>query len=142
MLLSGGVEKVVVFAHHRSVMAALTEKLARFGVVSIGGGTTPLQRAHAVASFQNEPGVRVFLGQLQAAGVGIDGLQTVASHVVFAEASWTPGENEQCVDRLHRHGQYSGVLAQFLVAPGSLDERILGTAIRKHHVIHDVLDGG
>ena len=88
-----------------------------------------------------DPGCRVLLGQLPAAGTGIDGVQFACSHVVFAEASWTPGENEQFIDRLHRHGQKFAVLAQFLVAPGSLDERILGRAIEKLRDIHNTLDG-
>jgi len=32
------------------------------------------------------------------------------------------------------------VLAQFLVAPGSLDERVLGSAIAKAHNTHETLD--
>lgn len=140
MLLDGGLDKIVVFAHHKEVIAMLNERLTRYGCVSIHGGVSPVARAKAVLAFQSNPDVRVFIGQLQAAGVGLDGLQNVASHVVFAEADWTPGTNEQCVDRLHRHGQKWAVLAQFLVAPGSLDEKVLGAAIGKSHDIHSALD--
>lgn len=141
MLLDGGVEKLVVFAHHRGVMDTLEAKLAAYRLVRIDGSTSPRGRHEAIERFRHDPKARLFLGQLQAAGVGIDGLQDVASHAVFAEASWVPGENEQCVDRLHRIGQAGSVLAQFLVAAGSLSERILGRAIEKAQITHKVLDG-
>lgn len=139
MLFDGGVEKLVIFAYHKEVMKALREA---FGArcVSIDGGTSPSAREDAKSRFVSDPNVQIFLGQIQAAGTGVDGLQKVCNNVLFAEASWTPGENEQCVDRLHRIGQHSAVLAQFLVAPNSLDERILGAAIKKCGVIHKALD--
>ena len=63
------------------------------------------------------------------------------SRDVFAEADWTPKTNDQFAARLWRMGQTRGVFWQFLVAPGSLDERILGRAIAKAHNIHETLDG-
>lgn len=140
MLLDGGVEKLVVFAWHRNVMDTIEAALAQWGVVRIDGSTSPRGRHEIIERFRHEAKTRVFLGQMQAAGTGIDGLQDVASHAVFAEASWVPGENEQCVDRLHRIGQSGHVLAQFLVASGSLSERILGRAIEKAQITHKALD--
>lgn len=139
MLLDGGVTKLVVFAYHTSVIAALREAFGPAAVV-IQGATGAGAREAAKQRFQDDPDCRIFIGQLTAAGTGVDGLQNVCSHAVFAEASWTPGENEQCVDRLHRIGQRSAVVAQFLVAPGSLDARILGSAITKATVINKALD--
>lgn len=137
-LLAGGVDKLVVFAYHKRVIAGLAEAFPTAAVIT--GATSPLEREAAKARFQTDPDCHVILGQLTAAGTGVDGLQTVCSHAVFVEASWAPGENEQCVDRLHRIGQKSGVIAQFLVVEGSLDERIIGGAIRKLQTIHSVLD--
>ena len=139
MLLDGGLDKVFVAVHHREVVSLLRAAFPEAAVIV--GSTSPVQRERAKQRFVEDPDCHVLLGQLQAAGTGIDGLQVACSHVVFAEASWTPGENEQFIDRLHRHGQHFAVLAQFLVAPGSLDERILGRAIEKLHTIHHTLDG-
>jgi SWI/SNF-related matrix-associated actin-dependent regulator of chromatin subfamily A3 len=77
---------------------------------------------------------------LQAAGTGIDGLQTRGRRAIFAEASWLPGENEQCVDRLHRVGQMRDVQIDFLVARDSLNGRIISRAVEKLRVIHVALD--
>lgn len=140
MLLDGGLEKIVVFGWHRSVLNLLGEKLGKHGLVRVDGQSTAVQKHRAVLRFMKDPNCRVFLGNLLAAGVGIDGLQKVCQHAVLAEASWVPGENEQAIGRLDRHGQKGSVLAQFLVVPGSFDERVLGTALQKLHVTDATLD--
>jgi SWI/SNF-related matrix-associated actin-dependent regulator 1 of chromatin subfamily A len=134
------VPKVVLFAHHRSVMDALSHELQKYGVVSVRGGMSSINKDKAVQMFQHDPHTRIFMGQMDSAGFGIDGLQNVCDHVVFAEPAWVPGTNEQAVDRCHRIGQHSNVLAQFLVVEGSLDERILATVLKKNETIHDSLD--
>jgi SWI/SNF-related matrix-associated actin-dependent regulator 1 of chromatin subfamily A len=140
MLMDGGLDKLVLFAWHRSVMDTLEEALSRFGVVRIDGGTSATAKYRAVQKFQQDDRTRIILGNLLASGTGVDGLQKVCSHAVFAESSWTPGDNEQCVDRLWRMEQKHGVLAQFLVAPGSVSERILHTAVEKAQQTHAALD--
>jgi len=135
-----GVAKVVLFSIHRSVMDALREGLAEYGVVEFRGGTSSLARKNAVTEFQRNPKVRIFSGQLDSSGIGIDGLQNVCSHAVVVEPAWTQGANEQAIGRLHRSGQHANVIAQFIVVEGSLDERILATVIDKTHTVHEALD--
>lgn len=135
-----GLDKVVVFAHHRSVMDGLRESLKQYGVVEVRGGMGAQAKENSVQQFQTNPDIRVFSGQLDAAGFGIDGLQNVASRIVMIEPAWTPGTNDQAIDRIHRLGQQFPVLAQFLIAEGSLDERILYTVLDKAYTINEVLD--
>ncbi len=137
-MLEGGVEKLLLFGHHRSVLAALEKALEHYGLVKIIGGTPVTHRQEIAEAFQNDPRIRIFLGQMQAAGEIID--LYAASHVVLAEPSWVHKDNEQCVKRAHRYGQKSSVLAQFLVAEGSFSEIVLGTAIDKYHTINQTLD--
>jgi SWI/SNF-related matrix-associated actin-dependent regulator 1 of chromatin subfamily A len=134
------VPKVVLFAHHVDVMNQLTTELERFGVVAVRGGMSSGAKNNSILTFQNDPSKRIFLGQMDAAGFGIDGLQNVCSHVVFAEPAWVPGTNEQAVDRCHRIGQHGNVLAQFLVVEGSFDEKVLATVFEKNETIFNVLD--
>ena len=66
---------------------------------------------------------------------------TAAQDVVFAEVDWVPGKNDQLLDRVHRIGQGGGyVIGHIPVVPDSLDERILGTAIKKDQSIYKALD--
>lgn len=134
--------KVVLFSHHKAVMDGIMEGLARYNPVQVRGGMTPNAKHQSVLDFMEQDDVRIFSGQLDAAGFGIDGLQKVASRVVFAEPAWTPGTNEQAVDRCHRIGQHDNVLAEFLVVESSLDERVLASVLEKAKDIHDVLDNG
>lgn len=141
MLLDSGLEKVAIFYHHRDVGAFLADKLA--GGVRVQGGMAPHHKQRVVDQFIADPKAKVFVGQMDASGVGVDGLQKVCRWVLLPEPSWTPGTNEQVVGRVGaRRGQTRDVWVQILVAPGSLDERVLGAALRKLHVTHHTLDGG
>lgn len=134
------VPKLVVFSHHRSVMDGLKNEMQEYGVVEYRGGMGDRAKDNSIMQFQTNKDIRIFSGQLDAAGFGINGLQNVASVCVFAEPAWVPGANDQAVDRIHRLGQQFPVLAQFLIAEGSLDERVLKAVLDKTKNIHATLD--
>lgn len=131
-------EKIVVFAYHKDVIEQLAEKLKDYGVAVITGATVMGKRQEAVDDFQNKPAVRVFIGNIQAAGIGIT--LTAASHVIFVESSWVPGEVDQATDRCHRFGQKNSVLVQFLVIEQSLEEHMIRTIIDKRMTIHRIVN--
>ena len=136
-----GSGKVVVFAHHHDVVDGLRSGLEDAGIasVSLTGRDTIKARDEAVRSFQ-ESSVAVFIGSIQAAGVGLT--LTAASHVVFAELDWVPGNMTQAEDRCHRIGQADSVLVQHVVLAGSLDAQMAHTLIAKQAVIDQALDTG
>lgn len=138
-VLRSGVEKVVIGAWHRSVLAYLRERLADIGLVYMDGNTTPRARQNAVDKFQTNPGIRGIIGQMQTLGEGWT--LTEAQDVIFAEPDWVPGKNDQLLDRIHRFGQKgSYALGHIPTVPNSFDERVLGAAIYKAGNIHKVLD--
>jgi SWI/SNF-related matrix-associated actin-dependent regulator 1 of chromatin subfamily A len=141
-VLSGGTDKLVVFAWHKSVIQGLAEapSLSKYNPVTVMGGATDGQKHERKRQFIEDPDCKLFVGNIMACGTGVDGLQQVCNTAVFAEASWVPGDNDQAVDRLWRMGQGTNVLAQFLVAPESMDERVLGSAINKAENTHAALD--
>jgi SWI/SNF-related matrix-associated actin-dependent regulator 1 of chromatin subfamily A len=106
----------------------------------IDGRKSPNARQKAVDDFRGRDNVRVFIGNIQAAGTGLDGLQEVCSRCYLAEPDWVPAQNEQAVSRLDRIGQKDLVSAEIFVAPGSISEKILVKALEKMNVIHRVLD--
>ena len=130
--------KIIVFAHHKDVIAILKDSLAEFGVVGISGNTPVASRQAAVDAFQNDPSIRVFVGNLIAAGVGIT--LTASAHVVFAELDWVPGTLSQAEDRAHRLGQKDSVLVQHLVLEGSMDARMALTVTSKQEAIDAALN--
>jgi SWI/SNF-related matrix-associated actin-dependent regulator of chromatin subfamily A-like protein 1 len=146
-LVEGGEEKLVVFAWHVSVIDMLVERLHRYGVVRIGGGDTPRSKDAKVQAFINRPsihrsreGVSLIIGNTLSLGTGTDGLQNVATHCLIAEPDWTPGNNQQAIDRLDRGGQKGMVQADLFVAPGSISEKVLASALRKLDITHKALD--
>lgn len=123
--------KLLVFAWHRDVIGALTRglSLSGYGVVTIIGSTPPAYRADAIQRFQTDPKVRIFVGQIQAAGTAIT--LTAASEVVLVECSWVPSDNYQAISRAHRLGQRDSVLASFLMFENTLDSIVMRTFRRK-----------
>lgn len=131
-------DKLCVFAHHHEVVDSLVAALRDFGVVSIDGRTPDEDREKAVEKFQTDPSIRVFVGTIKAAGVGLT--LTASSTVVFAELDWVPGNVTQAEDRVHRIGQRNSVMIYHLVLEGSLDERMAEIIIDKQKVIDQALD--
>ncbi len=131
------VNKVVVFAWHRDVIEGLVVGLEKYKPVILTGGMSIENKQKSVDAFQNDNEVRVFVGQIQAAGVGIT--LTAASHVEFVETTWVPGEIDQAVDRCHRIGQQSNVSVRFHVVEKSLDETMLVSILKKKKVINQIL---
>ena len=130
--------KVVIFAHHRDVIQTLYDSLVDYRPAVVHGGTSEKARQDAVDRFQRDPNVKVLVGQIQAAGVGIT--LTAASHVIFVELDWTPGNITQAEDRCHRIGQKDAVLVQHLVLENSLDARMAKLLVKKQEIIERVLN--
>lgn len=133
-----GGPKTVVFAWHREALDVLSKTLAKWGVARVDGRTPHAKRDEEIDRFQTDPACRVFVGQIKAAGASIN-LQA-AANVVFAEASWTPGDNEQCLSRVYRQGQTVPVLVRFTYLKGSVDEAINRALARKVATILRVID--
>jgi SWI/SNF-related matrix-associated actin-dependent regulator 1 of chromatin subfamily A len=134
LLLSNN--KVVVFAHHRAVIAELLSNFVE-NSTAVVGGLSEKQKQNAVDGFQNDPSIEVFVGQIQAAGVGLT--LTAASQVVFVESAWSPGDIDQCIDRCDRIGQTKWVQARFLVIEESLEEHMLKVAFDKAKNINKIM---
>lgn len=140
MLIDGGEEKLVLAGWHISVLNIWEKALAKYGIVRIDGSVGPKQKERLIREFVDNPRIRICLGNTLSMGVGTDGLQEVANHILIGEPSPVPGDNEQLVDRLDRGGQEGTVQADFFVAPNSIMERILASSLRKLSTTHKALD--
>lgn len=132
-------ERAVIFCHHHQVFDELSNEFRRI-CVTLDGRTDLAGRQRAVDEFQRGRGIRLFIGGLRAAGLGIT--LTAASTVVFVELDWTPAAMMQAEDRLHRIGQHNPVLVQHLVIDGSIDAKMARIIIDKQAIMGAVLDGG
>jgi SWI/SNF-related matrix-associated actin-dependent regulator of chromatin subfamily A-like protein 1 len=130
--------KLVVFATHKSTIDSLMAEFKDIAV-KIDGSVTGIDRDKAVQEFQNNNKIRLFIGNIKAAGVGIS--LTASSSVAFLELPWSPGDAEQASDRVHRIGQKDSVTVYYLLAQNSIEEKIAKMLDRKKKVLDSILDG-
>jgi SWI/SNF-related matrix-associated actin-dependent regulator 1 of chromatin subfamily A len=136
--LSSSDQKLVIFGIHRKVLQGVEEVFADISV-RVDGTLDASKKAKAVDKFQNDPKIRLFLGNIQAAGVGIT--LTASSEVLFIEFPWTPGLLDQAIDRTHRIGQSKTVNITYLVARNTIMERMVKALDSKRKVLSQLLDG-
>ena len=130
---------VVVFADTKAVIEGIEEELSRLGIkfVTVDGETLPKKREQAKQDFQAGK-VDVFIGS-QSAKEGIT--LTRASDELFVERWWTPGDEEQAEDRIHRFGQKNAAVIRYLQVPGTLDDWMANLVESKRGLIRRVVGG-
>ena len=131
-------EKLVVFATHKFVIEELMKAFPKIAV-KVDGSVTGKNRQLAVDAFQKLSTVRLFVGNVKAAGVGIT--LTAASNIAFIELPWSPGDVVQAEDRVHRIGQKNSVNIHYLLASETIEERITKLIDKKRKILDSVLDG-
>ncbi len=137
--LSETSEKLVIMAVHKTIIDFLYNAFPNI-TVKIDGGVGNAQRQEAVEAFQNNSEIRLFIGNIKAAGVGLT--LTAASTMAVVEYPWTPGELQQAEDRIHRIGQKdSKVMIYNLVAYNTVEMDIIKLIEAKRKVLNAVLDG-
>jgi SWI/SNF-related matrix-associated actin-dependent regulator 1 of chromatin subfamily A len=131
-------EKLIVFATHTFVIDALMKEFPGI-IVKVDGSVSGNQRQVAVDKFQNDPSIKLFVGNIKAAGVGIT--LTAASNVAFLEYPWTPSQLDQAEDRAHRIGQKNAVNIYYLLASNTIEEKMVKMIDSKRKIIDSVIDG-
>ncbi|MEV8293510.1 DEAD/DEAH box helicase [Streptomyces rochei] len=122
-------QKTVVFSHFKDVLGVVKEALAAgtaraTPVFDPLTGSVPAQRRQEIVDdFAGVQGPAVLLGQIQAAGVGLN--MQAASVVVVCEPQIKPTIEHQAVARAHRMGQVRPVHVHRLLATGGVDERMV-----------------
>ncbi|XP_072473752.1 SWI/SNF-related matrix-associated actin-dependent regulator of chromatin subfamily A-like protein 1 [Notamacropus eugenii] len=121
-LLESGREKLLVFAHHKLVLDAISNELERkhIGYIRIDGATSSADRQALCQQFQLSEKYAVAVLSITAANMGLT--FSAADLVVFAELFWNPGILIQAEDRVHRIGQTNSVSIHYLVARGTADD--------------------
>lgn len=134
-------EKIIVFAIHKKILQALYEKYKKIAVF-VDGSVTSKKRHQAVVEFNTNKKKRVFFGQLIAAGAGWSA--KACSTIAHVEFSYLPADHMQGDARAHGIGRGQkgrGTSSYYLVARGTVEERLCRILQEKQKIIEGVLDG-
>jgi SWI/SNF-related matrix-associated actin-dependent regulator 1 of chromatin subfamily A len=132
-----GAGKVIVFAHHREMVANLREAFP--DAVWLDEAQKPQERQAMVDRFQDDPEVRVIIAPIKIGYVGYN--MTAANQVIFAEMDWVPSVHDQAEDRALRIGQTENVTAWYLYASGTIEEKMIAILEAKRSVVTRATDG-
>ncbi len=134
-LLESG-EKVVVFTQFEEVFQEYLKKFVKYGVVGINGASTTEHRRSAQERFQKDPSIRVFVGNVQAAGVGID--LWASAYLGFNDLAWLPSDTLQAEDRICRGGQTRPCAVHFFLANNDSDEKDFKDFVESKEVVQAI----
>jgi SNF2 family DNA or RNA helicase len=128
-------QKVIVFSYFRSVIEQVMQALGERAIGPITGSVSSTQRQNIVDQFQGSPTPLALVGQIQAAGTGLN-IQA-ASVVILCEPQIKPSLEVQAIARAHRMGQVRKVQVHRLILPESVDEQMLAMLARKQTEFDD-----
>lgn len=134
-------EKCVVFVRFLDELAAIVDMLSSHGIrhSAIYGDVPQARRGELVESFQSDPDVRVFVAQIDTAGLGIT--LTAARVAVFYSPTWNYASYQQALARTHRIGQNDECHYIHLICPGTVDEDVMNALSNKKSLADAVVDG-
>jgi SNF2 family DNA or RNA helicase len=135
-LLEQGIP-LVIFAHHKDVIAGLTTALSAYNPYVVVGDTPMKERMDMINKFQAGAGI-CFIGSLMACSTGIT--LTASCTVLLAEMDYSPANNDQAISRTHRISQKLPVTIYYFIVEKSLDEKIADIVIEKTKVFNKVID--
>ena len=135
-LLQAG-EPVVVFAHHKDVVAELVKELKAHKPVTVVGDTPRAQRDKAIADFQAGT-AKVIVGNIQSMSEGVD--LSAADTIVFVECTWSTSALEQASSRVENITK-NGIapVIYILTIRASLDHNVLAKILAKQNIINQII---
>lgn len=125
-------EKVVLFCKYDDEFDFFTRF---FGNQCVGINGKTKDRETPVHEFQNNPDIKLFVGNLQTAGTGIT--LTKACKCIFYSETYTWGDFEQSKARIYRIGQNAPCVYYHLLAENTVDELIYKSNLDKTDLIEE-----
>ena len=134
MLEEGG--KVIIVCTFSEEIAMFKDYYKKKCVV-YDGKMTAKAKDKAEQAFNNDKNVRVFIGQILAAGVGLN--LVVANKMVFNSYSWVAADNAQIEDRIYRLTQKNDVTCVYQLFNDSVSKHMYDTVIGKKNMMDTII---
>jgi SWI/SNF-related matrix-associated actin-dependent regulator 1 of chromatin subfamily A len=111
--------KVIIFSCFTNTLTEISEHFGKTKSVMIDGSVSSKNRDLAVERFQKDDKIKVFCGNIVAAGAGIT--LTEGTIVIFNDLDWVPANHSQATDRAYRIGQTKDVYIIYTLIDNTLD---------------------
>ena len=129
-------KKVIIFTNFTETLQLIHNHFGKQSVYLDGSCSKP-KRQHAIDEFQDNDKIKVFVGNLKAAGVGIT--LTAAEVVIMNDLSFVPAEHAQAEDRAYRYGQKNNVLVYYPLFENTIEGAIYNILNHKKKIINTVM---
>jgi SWI/SNF-related matrix-associated actin-dependent regulator 1 of chromatin subfamily A len=129
-------KKVIIFTNFTDSLQTMYQHFGKQAVY-LDGSCSNSMRQQAVDEFQTNDKIRVFVGNLKAAGVGLT--LTSAEVVIMNDLSFVPAEHSQAEDRAYRYGQKSNVLVYYPIYDNTIEAAIYDILNKKKQIIRTVM---
>ena len=129
-------KKVIIFCNFTNSLNKICEHFGKSSV-KIDGSMSKPERQHSVDSFQESDKVKVLVGNIKAAGVGLT--LTAAEAVIMNDLSFLPSDHAQAEDRAYRYGQKNNVLVYYPIFENTIEGIIYDILNNKKQVIATVM---
>jgi SWI/SNF-related matrix-associated actin-dependent regulator 1 of chromatin subfamily A len=129
-------KKVIIFCNFTDSLNKITEHFGKIAV-KLDGSCSQIQRQNSVDQFQDNPKIKVFVGNLKAASVGIT--LTASESIIFNDISFLPSDMAQAEDRAYRYGQKNNVLVYYPIFQNTIENIIYEIVNNKKKVIATVM---
>ena len=129
-------KKVIIFSNFTDPLKKIYEHFGKTAVY-LDGSTSKPARQDAVDKFQENDKIKVFCGNLKAAGVGLTLTQGEA--VIMNDLSFVPAEHAQAEDRAYRYGQKNNVSIFYPLFENTIEGVIYDILNKKKQIIGTVM---
>ena len=129
-------KKVIVFTVFTESLKKLKE---RFGDIAVchNGEMSDKEKQKSIDRFQNDPKVRVFIGNIVSAGSAIT--LTASDTTIFHDMDFVPANHQQAEDRNYRIGQEKTVNIYYPIFENTIEEKIYEILQKKKEIISRVM---
>jgi len=128
--------KVIIFCAYDNEIKKFLEEFKDICVYH-NGKINEKKKANAVDKFQNDDNIKVFIGNIDSAGVGLTLIK--ATVCIFNNFSFVPAANLQCEDRIHRIGQTKPCTIYYQSFNGTYFDKMLEIVHNKEEIINKII---
>ena len=129
-------KKVIIFTNFTNALEKISNHFGKKSV-TLDGSSSKAQRQHAVDEFQENDKIKVFVGNIKAAGVGIT--LTSSEAVIMNDLSFVPSDHSQAEDRAYRYGQKSNVSVYYPIFENTIEGAIYDILSKKKNIFETVM---